>query len=76
MLISATSTPVIANREEIVEMAKTAEDSKKSESDEYLANLAKVIYIRYPIIFLKKFLSISALFDSGSQVNAIHPTFA
>ena len=37
-------------------------------------NLIQVPCIRYPITFRKK--SVSALFDSGSEINAIHPTFA
>ena len=38
------------------------------------ANLAQVPCIRYPINFGKK--SLSALFDSGSEVNAVHLAFA
>ena len=39
-------------------------------------NLAKVLCIRYSITFWKKSVSISALLDSGSKVNAIHPSLA
>ena len=61
MTVSATSTPVTVAR--------------KEEVDENLgANLARVLYIRYPINFGKKF--VSALLDSSSEVNAVHPAFA
>ena len=61
MTVLATSTPVTVAREE--------------EVDENLgANLARVLCIRYPINFGKK--SVSALLDSGSEVNAVHPAFA
>ena len=59
--VSATSTPVTIAREEGV--------------DKNLgANLVRVPYIRYPINFGKK--SVLALFDSGNEVNAVHPAFA
>ena len=81
MLIFATSTPVTATRENIVETAittetiQTARIDKKSEDDEYLrTNLARVLYIRYPITFWRKF--VLALLGLGSEVNIIHPTFA
>ena len=38
------------------------------------SNLAQVLCIRYPINFETK--SVSALFDSGSEVNTIYLTFA
>ena len=38
------------------------------------ANLARVPCIRYPINFGKK--SVSALLDSGSEVNVVHLAFA
>ena len=61
VMVLATSTPMTVAREE--------------EVDENLgANLARVPCIRYPINFGKK--SVSALFDSGSEVNAIHSAFA
>ena len=64
---------------EIVEPAKTAragKDSKKSKDGEYPKNLARVLCTRYPITFWKKFVPVSALFNSSSEVNTIHPTFA
>ena len=61
MTVSATSTPVTVTREE--------------EFGENLgANLARVLCICYPINFGKK--SVSALLDSGSEVNTVHPAFA
>ena len=38
------------------------------------SNLVQVLCIRYPINFGKK--SVLALFNSGSEVNAVHPAFA
>ena len=38
------------------------------------ATLKQIPYIRYPTTFQEK--SVSALLDSGSVINAIHPTFA
>ena len=61
MTVSATSTPVIIAREE--EVGENLE-----------ANFVRVLYIRYPINFGRK--SVLALFDSGSEVNAVHPAFA
>ena len=59
--VSATSTSVTVAREE--------------EVDENLeANLARVPCIRYPINLGKK--SVSAVLDSGNEVNAVHPAFA
>ena len=46
--------------------------AREEEFDENLG--ARVSYICYPINFGKK--SVSALFDSGSEVNAVHPAFA
>ena len=70
--------PVTRTGKETVEAIKIAgagKDGKESES-EYLENLAQVPCIRYPIIFQKKSVPMLALLDSGSKVNAIHPTFA
>ena len=39
-----------------------------------LMDLEQVLCIRYPTTFQEK--SVLALLDSGSEVNAIHPTFA
>ena len=90
--VLATSTPVTETRAETIEAteavktakaietvktvgtAKVGEDDNKSKSD--CPNLARVPCIRYTITFQKKSVPISALFDSGSEVNAIHPTFA
>ena len=92
VLVSATSTPVIENREKTVETIKaietaeavktakaikaagTGKDGEKSRN-EYLENLAQVPYVWYPITFRKKFVPVLVLFDSSSEVNAIHPTF-
>ena len=83
--VLATSTPITETRDqtvetdEIVETAKdvetvgTSKDGKKSESG-YPENLVQVLCIRYPINFGKK--SVSALFDLGSEVNAVYPAFA
>ena len=60
MSILATSTPVTVAREEGV-------------GENLRANLARVPYIRYPINFRKK--SVSALLDSGSEINAVHLAF-
>ena len=84
--VSATSTPVTETRKEAVEAAKsvrtantieTAEVGKdnKESKGEY-SNLAQVTCIWYPITFWKKSVSMSALFDLASEVNAIHPTLA
>ena len=75
--VSATSTPITETREKAVEVIKTAGAGKDSEGskDEYPKSLAQVPYIRYPITFQKKFVPMSALFDSGSEVNAIYPIF-
>ena len=59
MTVSATSTPVIVAREKVV--------GKNS-------NLARVLFIRYPVNFRKK--SMLSLFDLGNEVNAVHPAFA
>ena len=84
--VSATSTPVTGTREEAVEAAesvgtvkavetaKVGKDNKESESK--YPNLAQVPCIRYPITFRKKSMTMSALLDSGSKVNAIYPTLA
>ena len=59
--VLATSTPVIVARE-------------KGIGENLGANLARVPCIRYLINFGKK--SVLALLDSGSEVNAVYPTFA
>ena len=78
--VSAISTSVTGTRKEEVEAAesvgtvKVGKDDKKSEGK--YPNLAQVPCIRNPITFRKKSVSMLALFDSGSEVNTIHPTFA
>ena len=57
-----------------VEIAEVGKDSNKSEGE--YSNLVRVPCIRYSITFLKKFVPILALLDSGSEINAINPTFA
>ena len=48
--------------------------AKEERGDENLgANLARVPCIRYPVNFGKK--SVSALLDSASEVNTVHPAF-
>lgn len=76
MLVPAIFMSVIATRKKAVEAAGAGEDSEKSKGDKYLGNFAQVLYIRYPITFRKKFIPVLVLFDSGSEVNAIYPTFA
>ena len=80
VLVSATSTPVTETREETVETAKTVESAEvakdSAESKGEYPNLARVPCIWYPITFRKKSVSMSALLDSGSEVNSIHLTFA
>ena len=84
--VLATSTPVTGTREEAVEAAESIETVKAvetakvgkddEESKEEYPNLIRVPCIRYPITFRKKSVSMSALLDSSSEVNAIHPFFA
>ena len=83
--VLVTSIPVTGTREETVETAEamktvkavetagTGKDGGKSKC-KYQENLSWVLCIRYPTNFGKK--SVSALFDSGNKVNAIHPAFA
>ena len=58
---------------EAVETAEVGKNGNESESE--YPNLAQVPCIQYPITFRKMSMPMSALFDSGSKVNAIHPTF-
>ena len=78
MLVSATSTLVTETREEAVETAEAVESTEFGkdgvESKGEYPNLTWVPYIQYLITFRKKFVSILALFDSDSGVNAIHLT--
>ena len=72
--------PVTGTKEETVETAETVGTTKVNEngneSEGECPNLARVLCIRYPITFWKKSVPVSVLFDSGSEVNAIYPTFA
>ena len=78
--VFATSTPVTGTKEETVgtaEAIETAEVGKKGkESEGEYPNLVQVQYIRYPITFWKKSVSVLTFFDSGSKVNAIYLIFA
>ena len=78
--VSATSTPMTKTRKEAVETAKAVDTTKigknSEESKGEYPNLAQIPYIWYPIIFRKKPMSMSAFLNLGSEVNAIHPTFA
>ena len=60
---------------EAVETAGAGTKNGEESEGEYL-NLAWVPCIWYPITFRKKSVLVLVLFDSGSKVNAIHPTFA
>ena len=57
---------------EAIGTAEVSEDGEESEGE--CPNLARVPCIRYPITFRKTSVPVSALLDSGSEVNAIHPT--
>ena len=72
--VLATSTPVTETREEEVGTVEAGKDGEESEGE--YRNLTRVPCIRYPVTFRKKSVSMSALLDSGSEVNAIHPTLA
>ena len=92
MLVPTTSMPVTGTRAETVETteavktaeaietakavgtAEVSEDGDESKGE--CPNLARVLCIWYPITFRKKSVLVSVLFDSGSEVNAIHSTFA
>ena len=76
--VSLTSTLVTRTRKETVETAEAIETAKIAkdgeESKGEYPNLAQVLCIRYPITFQKKFMSVLALFNLGSEVNAIYLT--
>ena len=88
--VLATSTPVTETREEAVaeavETAKAVETAEAVESTEVdrdgaqskgeYPNLAQILCIWYFITSWRKSMSMSALFDLSSEVNAIHPAFA
>ena len=79
VLVSAISMPVTETRKETVKATKVAEsvgvgkDGEKSE-DKCSENFVRVPCIRYSINCRKK--SVSALFDSGGKINAVHLAFA
>ena len=60
---------------ETIKSARAGKDGKDDKGGKYSRNLVRVPYIRYSITFQRKSVSILALFDLGSKVNAIHPTF-
>ena len=57
---------------EAVETAKAGKNGEESKGEN--PNLVRVPWIRYPITFRKKSVSMSALLNSSSEVNAIYPT--
>lgn len=89
VLVSAIFIPVTRTRKEMVETANTGETIKAIEtagaskngkenkdSKNSRSNLTQVLCIQYLFIFQKKSKLMSALLDSSSEVNVIHPTFA
>ena len=72
--VSANSTPMTGTRKKSVGTVKVSKDGEEDKSE--YPNLVQVSCIRYPITFRKKSVSMSALLDSGSEVNAIYPTLA
>ena len=61
-------------RVEAVESTEVGKGGAESKGE--YPSLARAPCIRYPITFRKKSVSMSAFPDSGSEVNAIHPTLA
>lgn len=57
-----------------VKTGKTGENGKNSKNKDLGTNLVQISYIQYPITFQKQ--SVSILFDSENEVNAIYLTFA
>ena len=74
VLVLATSTPVTETSEEVVRTTKAVETAETGKDGSEYHNFAQVPCIRYPINFRKQ--SVSALFDLGSEVHAVHPAFA
>ena len=74
MSVLVTSTLVTATGKEVVKTARASKDGKESKGE--YPNLAQVLCIQYSITFQKKFVSVSVLFDSGSEINVIYPIFA
>ena len=73
--VLVTSTLVTRIREKAVETAEAdGKDGEQSEG-EYSENLVHIPCIWNPVICRKKSMPVLALFDLGSEVNAIHPTF-
>ena len=71
----AIGTIKIAEIIEDIKIAGIGKDSKENKGGENLrSNLAQVLCIQYLINLRKK--SVSTLFDSGSKINAVYPTFA
>ena len=67
---------VTETREKAVETIKSASKDDKENKGKYPENLAQILCIQYHITFRKKSLLVLVLFDSGNEVNAIHPIFA
>lgn len=81
MLVLATFTLVIAAKEKAfknAEINKTGENGNnyknRDKSENLGTNFAQVLCIQYPITFQEQ--SILALFDSKSEFNTIHLSFA
>ena len=55
-------------------LVTVARDEAVEDDENPRSNLAQVLYIRYPINFGTK--SVSILLDSSNKVNAVCPTFA
>lgn len=78
MLVLATSTSVTIARKKAFKNIENDKHLgttiKAGKNDKNLrTNFAQVLCIWYPIVFEKKF--VLALFDLGSKVNIIYPTF-
>ena len=71
MLVTGTKEEVI-EIDEAIETTEVDKDGEESKGD-YL-NLGQVLCIWYSITFWKKSVSVLVLFDSGSEINAIHST--
>ena len=59
---------------EATKTAKVGKDGKETKGK--YPNLVQIPYIRYPITFQKKFVSVLTLLNSSSKVNTIQPTLA
>ena len=69
---------VTKTKKKAVDTAKTirADKNGKKSKSEYLENLIQFLCIWYPITFRKKFMLMLVLFDTNSEINAIHSIFA